>query len=541
MIDSLTSSISTILNAKRDSAFQKDVKDNITEIKELAHKVVEALNETLAFFDKSDDSDEDFQENTLSRLTDIYSAILQNNSNNAGTEENSLLSLSREITSSIVSAGSNQDENTAIFKAMDKSLYALVKLNHMQLQQEMRMGRIVNKIEKVVGKDANKTKMTESSSGGGEDYNVGPLTLDPSKLDMSGIAKSMASSAAAALNPAKLVKAFFTELLPYVIIFGLLLYGFITGYLGGDVYDFILVLGGIIVAAFLAYIAYQYVKAAILLAFQITCELIKVALAAQPALLAMVAIGIIMVAFLLVAGVMLILFGAAFILIAKGVSILIESITDSIIKFLSFGVETFAKIPVMIGEMFGKIIRAIFGGKSDDEEKKESSLFSLFHTSIIPKMDDIIDAIRMNKLPPESVSELTDESKNINIDLEDGALLSYLNELTTDTHSIAGLVSDILSNNAEKESEIIKQVASSIIEQNTKAVMNSYQITDGTTVLKDTTAYATSESESAGGTDISQVIAQLGKIVSHLSDIYETEKKIAAGNDKSIWAGLGIS
>jgi hypothetical protein len=270
--------------------------------------------------------------------------------------------------------------------------------------------------------------------------------------------------------------------------------------------------------------------------------MIKLNLAFAVQALQIAAIGLIVVAFLLVAGLMLILFGAAFLLIAKGAATLIETITDSILKFLSFGVDTIAKIPAMIGEMFGKIIRGIFGGKSDDEEKQESGLASLFNTVIVPKMDDIINAIKDNRfVHPESINELVSESKNANVNLEDGGLLNYLNELTTDTHSIAGLVADILNSNAEKESEIIKQVASSVLEQNTRSVMNSYQITDGTAVLRDTTAYASSESESTGGTDISQVIAQLGKIVSHLSDIYETEKKIAAGNDKSIWAGLGIS
>ncbi len=538
MIDSLTSSIATILNAKRDSAFQKDVKDNITEIKELAHKVVEALSEMRSLFNESNSKNEDQQAETLNSLFDIYSEIV--NKSSEDTNESNLSDLSSEIVSSMLSSEKSNEKNSATFESMNKSLQSLVKLNQTQVTEEASLGKVLNKVEKTIGASEKKTKIVDTAENK-SDIDVGAPIIDPSKIDMSSIAKSMASSAATALNPAKLVKAFFTELLPYIIIFGLLLYGFVVGYLGGDVYDFILVLGGTILAAFLLYIAYQYIKANILFMFKMLCEIIKLNLAFAVQALQIAAIGLIVIAFLLVAGIMLILFAAAFVLIAKGVSILIESITDSIIKFLRFGVETFAKIPAMIGEMFGKMIHAIFGGKSDDEERKESSLFSLFHTSIIPKMDDIINAIKMNKLPPASVSELTDESKNVNIDIEDGALLSYLNELTTDTHSIAGLVSDILSNNAEKESEIIKQVTSSIIEQNTKAVMNSYQITDGTTVLRDTTAYATSESESAGGTDISQVIAQLGKIVSHLSDIYETEKKIAAGNDKSIWSGLGIS
>jgi hypothetical protein len=180
----------------------------------------------------------------------------------------------------------------------------------------------------------------------------------------------------------------------------------------------------------------------------------------------------------------------------------------------------------MIAESFGRVVKAFFFNGNEPEEQN-NSLEKLIKNSVVPKMDDIISAIRMNK--------------NGEIDLKNGSLLSYISELTNDTHSIAGLVADILDNNAKKESEIIKQVSSSVLEQNTRSVMNSYQITDGTAVLRDTTAYATSESESTGGTDISQVIAQLGKIVSHLSDIYETEKKIAAGNDKSIWAGLGIS
>ena len=181
----------------------------------------------------------------------------------------------------------------------------MAKLSAKEYIQNTKVGKLWQSVSKEMKKQgASKTKVVE---GKADDKGGGGGELPAPELNSGLIASEMAGAAAKALNPFSLVMAFLTKVLPLIIIFGLLLYGFIKGYLDGDVMDFLLVIGGVVLAAFIGYVAWCLIKEGILLAFKFVCEVIKTMASvaadwAGYALIA-VAIGIIVVAFIVVAAI----------------------------------------------------------------------------------------------------------------------------------------------------------------------------------------------------------------------------------------------
>lgn len=567
MIDSLTSSIAAILNNKRDTDFQTKVLRDTEILRELSAAVANALCDIRSLKCDEDSETNAFYDNCLTGILDIYEAMI-GGSREDGEEskEQDLSDLGQNIAAEMKAVGEETDkENTGLLKTVSKSLTSLVKVATSELKQGMQMSKLLSKVEETVGEDKDKTKTID-----GEEKTITPegvknAEIDPTKINMNGVAKSMAKAAADALNPIKLIKAFFMEVLPYVILFGLLVYGFITGYLDGDVYDFILVMGGIIIAAFMLYIAYQYIKANIMFAFKITCELAKLSMALAVQAFQFIATAIIVAAFLLVAAIFLIIIAAALYFIIKAVADLVESVGKVLVGLTK-----------VVLDFIVDLVKAIFWGfldnnkKDDDEDKKKKdnqTLEALITASIIPKMDEIIDAIKnsasvtveasgddsLNSIITSGFAsftnsiddlsnkliELSTKNKDVTFDVGANALFGYFNSISENVKAIADMVSKIVDNNAAKESEIIKQVVTTTLEQHTNAMSNNYQIADGTAVLKNGTAYAQSKDEEGGeSTDLGLVVAQLGKIVTHLNNIYQTEKQIAEGGNKSFWSGL---
>ena len=211
-------------------------------------------------------------------------------------------------------------------------LKEMAKIAAKEYVQNTKAGKIWTNISKEMKKQgAAKTKVIEGKKdekGGG----IGDVPAH--ELNSGLIAAQMADAAAKALNPVTLVMTFLTKVLPLILIFGLLLYGFIKGYLGGDVYDFLVVVGTIVFTAFLAYVAWMMIKEGILLAFKFVCEVIKTmaSVAADWAEFALVAgvVVVIMAAFILVATMLII----AVVLIGVVIAIAIGAILTSIVKTL---------------------------------------------------------------------------------------------------------------------------------------------------------------------------------------------------------------
>lgn len=211
-------------------------------------------------------------------------------------------------------------------------LKEMAKIAAKEYVQNTKAGKIWTNISKEMKKQgAAKTKVIEGKKdekGGG----IGDVPAP--ELNSGLIAAQMADAAAKALNPVTLVMTFLTKVLPLILIFGLLLYGFIKGYLGGDVYDFLVVVGTIVFTAFLAYVAWMMIKEGILLAFKFVCEVIKTmaSVAADWAEFALVAgvVVVIMAAFILVATMLII----AVVLIGVVIAIAIGAILTSIVKTL---------------------------------------------------------------------------------------------------------------------------------------------------------------------------------------------------------------
>ena len=298
--------------------------------------------------------------------------------------------------SQMVAVGEKQAESTASLESLtataeakkmsaDKSsgiiaqikntgsvLKDMAKLAAKEYVMNTKAGKLWTNISKEMKKQgASKTKVIE----GKKDEKGGDGGEVPApELNSGLIASQMADAAAKALNPVTLVMTFLTKVLPLILIFGLLLYGFIKGYLGGDVYDFLVVVGTIVFTAFLAYVAWMMVKEGILLAFKFVCEVIKTlaSVSADWAEFALVAgiVVVIMVAFILVAAVLII----AVVLIGVVIAIAIGAILTSIVKTLveigkifmdAIGhvvdvlVEIAPKLVALAKEMFGLIHDAL--------------------------------------------------------------------------------------------------------------------------------------------------------------------------------------
>ena len=251
--------------------------------------------------------------------------------------------------------GGDEKERTVQFKTVGLLLKQIVKAKLKEMVANTKMGKFFGKMGKLLKKkDKKDTKTIDAKAakkGGGKGGEVPPPTLD-NKM----IASSMASAAANALNPIALVTAFFTKLLPILLVLGILLYGFITGFLDGDVSDFISVMIGVIIGAVLAYIAYMLIKELIVLGIKVVCEFMKVAIEAAadwatvPIIIGIIAV--IGIAFLLAAALIIIIIGLALVgivlavwLITGVITDMIEDMTEDIMEIMG---EQFEKLGGMI-------------------------------------------------------------------------------------------------------------------------------------------------------------------------------------------------
>lgn len=276
-------------------ANQNQANNNKTsfDISESAKEVNEKLSDIHALFVNTDDEVTDLSDNVFD-LTNIVKMVAVEIDDYGEIMCHSLLSMQASLQTLL-----NSHEfamMSSIESTLERGMTRLIRNSNDMLRME--------KSEAKANRDARKlTTQAKTNVLVSKKKELTSNKPEPGKqgIDSKMIADQMKQGLITALNPVTLVKTFFSFILPKLIVLGLLLYGFIVGFLGGDVYDFVCAMGAVVIGLFVAFIAFQISKQLILLGIQIACEWIKVALAAQPAAIAMVAIGIILVAFLAVA------------------------------------------------------------------------------------------------------------------------------------------------------------------------------------------------------------------------------------------------
>lgn len=338
----------------------------------------------------------------------------------------------------------------------------------------------------------------------------GQKPTDPGKqgIDSKLIADKLTTGLCKTLNPIELVKAFFTKLLPLLIVGGLLLYGFVVGFMEGTFWDFVVVLGVTIIGLFIAYVAFQYVKSLILLDIQIACEFIKVALAAQPAAMAMLAVGIIVVAFLVVAAVIVVAVLAAILVVIAATFILtkamqamvnnmIESIMGTFEKQLSktedmikLTMQTLANVIPMMSEKMLEM--------ADTLNKGMTNVISNLHKSFL-RMEETMDglATEMSKIFNGLAAAIISSAlfKSVEKAKAEGEdLTARLSPIHETLQNIEKAVAAIAKDHTVQQTKIARSTYNGGSTYNQYGGdTNTIQPTDGTKVLNDTAVLGTPE------------------------------------------------
>lgn len=278
-------------------------------------------------------------ENTagMSALLDATKEMAANADDNAVQLETGISSLTASATKNM--AGGKNNDLVARIKSIGSSMLLMTKLAAKEYAQSTKVGKIFADVGKQLKKQGEpkttviQSQQPEQKAGGGK---IKSLMLN-SKM----IASAMGAATLKALNPVALVTAFLTKVLPLIVLFGLFLFGFIKGYMNGTIADALIAMTLLIVAAVAAYIAYLYIKEAILYGIKIACEMTKVAIAAAAnwaavgVIIAMVAV--IGVAFLLAAALIIVIVGAAIVgvvvamyFLTKAIKGMMEDMIDDI-------------------------------------------------------------------------------------------------------------------------------------------------------------------------------------------------------------------
>ncbi len=286
------------LNAQQNAAAMAVTEDIAASIEEMKHALFELTHVSV----ETQAADTE-QVSGLKDLCDTCSQMVA-----VGEKQAETTASLESLTASTEAKKMSADKSGGIIAQIKNTgsiLKDMAKIAAKDYIMNTKAGKLWTNISKEMKKQgADKTKVIE---GKAEEKGEGGGETPAPELNSGLIAAQMAGAAAKALNPLALVTAFLTKVLPLIIIFGLLLYGFIKGYLDGDVMDFLLVIGGVVLAAFIGYVAWCLIKEGILLAFKFVCEVIKTMASvaadwAGYALIA-VAIGIIVVAFIAVAAI----------------------------------------------------------------------------------------------------------------------------------------------------------------------------------------------------------------------------------------------
>ena len=229
----------------------------------------------------------------------------------------------------------------------------------------------------LTGDNGSKGSSKKAGKGGG-------ISLD-AKTMAKGIGSAISGAITKILSPVALVKAFFTELFPILITVGILLYAFITGWFDGDLIDVIMVLVGIIIVAYLAYLAWTMIKDMIVHGIKIACEFLKVAIEAAAdwaAVYVIIAvIAVIAVAFLIAAALIIVIIGLALVgivlavwLITKVITSMIEDMTEKIMGIMEEQFSALEDMIVSVVSTFAVLVPMLCDLMTDVAEELEDGI-----------------------------------------------------------------------------------------------------------------------------------------------------------------------
>lgn len=341
--------IRNFFNSQQMQALVNGQNEN-NDIAVLGNDLLDQIKEILVENNKVNVETSNAQDETTKSLSDLTSGVkelVSTEEDDAAKMETSISALTNATTKNMAS-----DKTAGLFAHLKNgfaTLKQMAKLAAKDYVQNTKVGKLWTNISKEMKKQgAAKTKVIEGKQSDNEKDGGGETPTLNSKL----IAVSMAAAAFKALNPVTLVLTFLTKVLPLIIIFGLLLYGFIRGFMDGTVADAITVLVGIIIAAVLAFVIFMYGKQIALFAIQVACELMKVAIEAGADWfvvgIIVAVIAVIALAFLVAAGLVVIIIGAAILGIVVGMYFAIKAIKSMMEDMIEDIIDVFAE---QIGEL----------------------------------------------------------------------------------------------------------------------------------------------------------------------------------------------
>lgn len=471
--------------------------DTVENMKDIVKEVADSLNQIHAIFVNT----EQFARETADNVFDLTNKVaMLTNQAYAQRERciNALDSINRILSKKFDNdAGVKQQvQQTRILRKLLQKKEFEIKNDKKERAKQQAAGR---------NNAAAATKMLVSKKKESAANPKGPGTPT---IDSKLIADKLTTGLCKTLNPIELVKAFFTKLLPLLIVGGLLLYGFVVGFMEGTFWDFVTVLGITIIGLFIAYVAFQYVKSLILLDIQIACEFIKVALAAQPAAMAMLAVGIIVVAFLVVAAVIVVAVLAAILVVIAATFILtkamqamvnnmIESIMGTFEKQLSktedmikLTMQTLANVIPMMSEKMLEM--------ADTLNKGMTNVISNLHKSFL-RMEETMDglATEMSKIFNGLAAAIISSAlfKSVEKAKAEGEdLTARLSPIHETLQNIEKAVAAIAKDHTVQQTKIARSTYNGGSTYNQYGGdTNTIQPMDGTKVLNDTAVLGTPE------------------------------------------------
>lgn len=352
----------SLKNAQEITEGISGVREDIKNIITVFHDSITGLTSAVELIKETNKEKADNEQPVLEKIAGSQEKILVENENN---DESNILKNVLET------KDATKDKKEGVFAKLGGLLNKMVLGS---LKQDKLIGKNLKDIIKNTNDMAKNTEKNDSESissapQAGAEKEKGQKTP---QLDSKAIAGAMAGATTKALNVVTMVKTFVFTILPKIIIFGLLLIMFISSWFDIDLMDAISILITIVVIAILGYIAFKYIQAYMLMAIQVACELLKVAIAAGPYALMIVMIGIVAIAFLALCPLILLAIAGAFLIIAIGIGLLIKFIAEAIVTLIGGIVDAVVKV----FETIGKAIASIFGffGGGDDEKEKDDSV-----------------------------------------------------------------------------------------------------------------------------------------------------------------------
>lgn len=376
------------------------------------------------------------------------------------------------------------------------------------------LNKLVSNIYKLLLEDKKKVETNIIKNDGIAKLASNAESKEP-KLDSAMIAAKMADSLTKVLNPVALVSAFFDKFLPIIIVGGLLLYGFVVGWLNGSVMDFVVALGAAVIGLFVAFVAFQISKTMILLGIQIACEWLKVAIASQPVAVALIGIGIIVAAFLVVAAVIAVaVVGAVLVTLAatylitkamKGmVDNMVQNITDAFAAQLSKTEEMVKDtidvignvIPMMTSSMLA-MSETLSNGLDAVINHLGDSFLRMEHTmdGLASEMSKIFNGLAASIIS-SALFKSVEKAKEEGVDLK-----TRLQPIHDTLHHIDTMIAQMASRRVEQQARIARSSYQNAEYLNSYSnTYNTFDTKDGNKFLHDTAVIGAPEDKVTGET-----------------------------------------